>query len=64
MKKRPRVVVTRKLPPAVEARLARDYDALLNADDRVIGPDDLVSFAHNADALLVAPTERLAEEAA
>jgi lactate dehydrogenase-like 2-hydroxyacid dehydrogenase len=59
MKQRPRVVVTRKLPAAVEARLARDYDAVLNADDRVIGADDLVSLARNADALLVAPTERI-----
>ena len=28
--KRPRVLVTRKLPAEVEARLARDYDAILN----------------------------------
>ena len=59
MKRRPRVVVTRKLPPAVEARLARDYDAILNVDDRVIGADELLSLARSADALLVAPTERI-----
>ena len=59
MNQQPRVVVTRKLPAAVEARLTRDYDALLNADDRVIGVEDLVSLARNADALLVAPTERI-----
>ncbi|HVP88575.1 MAG TPA: D-glycerate dehydrogenase [Casimicrobiaceae bacterium] len=59
MKKKPRVVATRKLPPAVEARLTRDYDAILNLDDRVIGADELVSLARGADALIVAPTERI-----
>ena len=59
MKKKPRVVVTRRLPPAVEARLTRDYDAALNADDRVIGADELLRLAIGADALLVAPTERI-----
>jgi lactate dehydrogenase-like 2-hydroxyacid dehydrogenase len=59
MKKKPRVVVTRQLPPAVEARLMRDYDAILNVDDRVIGTDELLSLAGGADALLVAPTERI-----
>src|ERR1700757_4225938 len=59
MNQQARVVVTRKLPPAVEARLARDYDALLNADDRAIGADALVQLLHGADALLVAPTERI-----
>jgi lactate dehydrogenase-like 2-hydroxyacid dehydrogenase len=59
MKKHPRVVVTRKLPPAVEARLARDYNATLNEDDRTIAGDELVQLAQRADALLVAPTERI-----
>ena len=59
MKRKARVIVTRKLPPAVEARLARDYDAVLNAEDRAIVADELLELASGADALLVAPTERL-----
>jgi lactate dehydrogenase-like 2-hydroxyacid dehydrogenase len=59
MKAKARIVVTRKLPPAVEARLERDYDALLNADDRTIAPAELLALAAGADALLVAPTERI-----
>ena len=33
--KKPRVLVTRKLPAAVEARLARDFDAVLNKEDKL-----------------------------
>ena len=33
---RPRLFVTRKLPEAVEARLQRDYDALLNPEDAAL----------------------------
>ncbi|HEX7270966.1 MAG TPA: D-glycerate dehydrogenase [Casimicrobiaceae bacterium] len=59
MKTKPRLVVTRRLPPAVEARLERDYDAVLNADDRQIDADELVRLAAGARGLLVAPTERV-----
>ena len=57
--KKPRVLVTRKLPADVEARLVRDYDAILNKEDRLYGPDDLVAAAAGCDALLPCPTERL-----
>jgi len=40
---RPRLLVTRKLPNAVEARLARDYDAETNPIDTILKPDDLVA---------------------
>src|SRR5215472_4900458 len=60
--KKPRVLVTRKLPADVEARLARDYDAILNKEDRLYGPDDLVAAAAGCDALLPCPTERLTAE--
>ncbi|MBI3113588.1 MAG: D-glycerate dehydrogenase, partial [Rhodospirillales bacterium] len=35
MANKPVVLVTRRLPSAVEARLRRDYDARLNPDDRL-----------------------------
>jgi lactate dehydrogenase-like 2-hydroxyacid dehydrogenase len=59
MNTKPRLVVTRRLPPAVEARLERDYDAVLNVDDRQIDADELVRLAEGARGLLVAPTERV-----
>lgn len=59
MTDRPRVVVTRRLPEAVEARLARDYDAVLNTEDVLLDADALLARAADADALLVCPTDRV-----
>ncbi|MEK9968255.1 MAG: D-glycerate dehydrogenase [Ferrovibrio sp.] len=56
---RPVVFVTRKLPPAVEARVARDYDARLNADDRICSADELVSGAAGAAAMLICTSEKI-----
>ena len=54
----PRLLVTRRLPAAVEARAQRDYDARLNADDRLYGPDELVRLAQEVDGVLTCSTER------
>lgn len=56
MPPKPTVLVTRKLPAAVEARLARDYDARLNASDKLMSADEIVAGAQHADALLPCPT--------
>ena len=56
---RPTVFVTRKLPPAVEARVARDYEARLNPDDRIYTADELVARAANADAMLICTSEKI-----
>ncbi len=50
MSKKAVVLVTRKLPDAVEARLERDYDARFNSADKVYASDELVEFAAGADA--------------
>jgi glyoxylate reductase len=55
---RPRLLVTRRLPEAVEARIRRDHDAVLNEDDRGLGPDDLVRLARDVDGVLTCSTER------
>jgi lactate dehydrogenase-like 2-hydroxyacid dehydrogenase len=59
MKRKPIVLVTRKLPAAVEARLSRDFEARLNAEDRVYGSDEIVALAQGADAIIPSHTERL-----
>jgi len=59
MKNRPVVLVTRKLPDAVEARLQRDYDARLNSGDQIYDSDRLVELADGADAILPCHTEKL-----
>lgn len=56
------VLVTRKLPQAVEERLARDYDARFNTQDKVYSSDELVELATGADAIIPCHTEKLSAE--
>ena len=62
MSEKPAVLVTRKLPEAVEERLRRDYDARLNPDDRLYGADEIVERAEGAVAILPCHTERFTAE--
>lgn len=57
MTDKPVILVTRKLPDPVEARLSRDYDAILNPDDKLYSPDDLVAMSSKVDAFLPCHTE-------
>ncbi|MCP5305040.1 MAG: D-glycerate dehydrogenase [Chromatiaceae bacterium] len=59
MSDKPRVLVTRRLPQAVEDRLRRDYDALLNIDDEVYSGARLLELAGGMDAIIPCHTERL-----
>jgi lactate dehydrogenase-like 2-hydroxyacid dehydrogenase len=56
------VLVTRKLPQAVEARLSRDYDARFNSADKVYSSDELIQLAAGADAIIPCHTEKLTAE--
>jgi lactate dehydrogenase-like 2-hydroxyacid dehydrogenase len=62
MAKRPTVLVTRKLPEAVEARLERDYDARLNPDDSELDTEALLRAAQGADAIMPCHSERFPAE--
>ena len=42
----PIILVTRKLPAAVEARLADRYDVRLNPDDALYTPEELAKKGH------------------
>jgi glyoxylate reductase len=59
MPTRPVLLVTRRLPPAIEARAARDYQARLNAEDTPRTGADVLRLAQGADAILCCPAERL-----
>ena len=59
MSDRPTVLVTRKLPDAVEDRLRRDYDPRFNPEDRRYSDDELVERAQEADAIVPCHTENL-----
>ncbi|MDH3703666.1 MAG: D-glycerate dehydrogenase [Alphaproteobacteria bacterium] len=54
---KPVVLVTRKLPDAVEARLRRDYEPRLNDDDRLYSDADVIRLAEGAVAILPCHTE-------
>jgi lactate dehydrogenase-like 2-hydroxyacid dehydrogenase len=54
---KPVVLVTRKLPDAVEDRLRREFAPLLNPDDRRYGPDELIERSAGAAAILTCSTE-------
>ncbi len=58
MSDKPTILVTRKLPEAVEARLSRDYDARLNPDDILYSKDELIDRAIGAQGILPCHTER------
>ena len=56
---RPRIFVTRKLPPAVETRATQDYDAVFNTDDSLPTRESIVAGAQEKDGLLVTVTDRI-----
>ncbi|MGB5251733.1 MAG: D-glycerate dehydrogenase [Sedimenticolaceae bacterium] len=62
MNTKPVVLVTRRLPQAVEDRLARDYQARLNSDDVVYTSDQLLELAAGAAAIIPCHTESLRAE--
>jgi len=62
MSKKAVVLVTRKLPRAVEQRIARDYEARFNDDDRVYSSDELIELAAGVDAIIPCHTEKLSAE--
>lgn len=56
---KPILYVTRRLPEAIEARAARDYEARLSADDRPVTAADILAGAAGAAAVLCCPAEKL-----
>lgn len=62
MNSKPVVLVTRKLPKAVEKRLERDYQPILNAQDRLYSSEELLDLAARADAILACHTERFSRD--
>lgn len=58
MSERPRLLATRRYPPAVEARASRDYAVTLNSDDAVMDPDTLVAAAAEHAGIMCCASER------
>ncbi len=57
-----RVLVTRRLPKPVEARLSKDFDARLNAEDVPLGHRELRDKSQGMDGLLITPGEKFSAE--
>jgi glyoxylate reductase len=62
MPEKPRVLVTRRLPDHVEARLKHDYDPDLNTGDHLYSQDDLVARSQGMAAILPCPTDKITAE--
>jgi glyoxylate reductase len=59
MKKRPNVVVTRRLPDVVETRMRELFDTRLNLDDKPMSADELAEAARTADVLVPTVTDEI-----
>ncbi|MCP4765649.1 MAG: D-glycerate dehydrogenase [Gammaproteobacteria bacterium] len=62
MGNKPVVLVTRKLPAAVEQRLADHFTTILNPDDSLYSTDEMLELAAEADAILPCHTEKFPAE--
>lgn len=60
--RRPRVFVTRHLPPEIEARLAELFDCTLNAEDRPLSRNELAHSVRHCDVLVPTVTDRIDAE--
>ena len=49
-----RILCTRRMPPNVDARLVRDYDATLNPKDRIYSEDALLCASDGQDGIVCA----------
>jgi lactate dehydrogenase-like 2-hydroxyacid dehydrogenase len=58
MENKPVVLVTRRLPAAVEEKLGEGFTTLLNPEDRLYSTAELLDLAAQADAILPCHTEK------
>ena len=58
-RKKPLVVITRKLPDPVETRMRELFDARLNLEDRPLTQPELVAAVKEADVLVPTITDRI-----
>ncbi len=62
MTQKPAVLVTRKLPEAVEARLRRGYEPQFNPEDRLYSTEELLDRAKGMDAIVACHTEHFTRQ--
>src|SRR5215216_1250636 len=62
VKKKPLVVVTRKLPDSIETRMRELFDARLNLDDTPMTAEQIADAVRTADVLVPTVTDMINEE--
>src|ERR1700737_1481241 len=62
VKKKPLVVVTRKLPDSIETRMRELFDARLNLDDTPLTPEQIADAVRSANILVPTVTDLITEE--
>src|SRR6202046_5594648 len=62
VRKKPLVVVTRKLPDSIETRMRELFDARLNLDDTPLTPEQIAEAVRSADILVPTVTDEITEE--
>jgi len=62
VKKKPLVVVTRKLPDSIETRMRELFDARINLDDTPLTTEQLAEAIRSADVLVPTVTDEITKE--
>ena len=62
MKKKPLVVVTRKLPDSIETRMRELFDARINLEDTPMSPEQIAEAARTADVLVPTVTDHISAD--
>jgi len=55
---KPRILITRRMPPHVTARIERDYEATLNAQDRIMSSEELLAAAAGHAGIMCCSSEK------
>jgi lactate dehydrogenase-like 2-hydroxyacid dehydrogenase len=59
---KPRILLTRQMPPNVEDRLTRDFEATLNVNDRIYSSDEIIEIAKGHEGILCCGGDDFSEE--
>ena len=59
---KPKLLIARKLRPVVEARAARDYEVVLNPEDKVFTTEELIAACRSVDAVLPCHSEHFSAD--
>jgi len=62
VKKKPLVVVTRKLPDSIETRMRELFDARINLEDTPMSPEQIAEAARTADVLVPTVTDHISAD--